>query len=270
MNPAQAELAPHLAAAFKTACLAELEALKPGNVHIFADGHGMVVQDFVHSAEAAAAVIAQPGLAVGQRILSAVESSWNAVGCNTNLGIILLCAPLLHAALHANGKPLRESLHAVLQALTVADAEYAYRAIVQASPAGLGHSARHDVRQPPRTTLLEAMREAQHIDRIAWQYVHDFTDVIEFGAARYRYFLNAWERPAWAATAVYLGFLSDYPDSHIARKHGRMLHRPCAKWRFRTNRHCLPWKTPRSRSVICSTSMRNSSPQDSTPEPVPT
>ena len=39
-----------LADAFKAACMAELEALKPGNVHIFADGHGMTVQDFMASA----------------------------------------------------------------------------------------------------------------------------------------------------------------------------------------------------------------------------
>ena len=43
-----------LAATFKAACLAELEALKPGNVHIFADGHGMNVEQFMASAEAAA------------------------------------------------------------------------------------------------------------------------------------------------------------------------------------------------------------------------
>ena len=33
---------------------AELEALKPGNVHIHAGGHGMTVRDFLMSAEAAA------------------------------------------------------------------------------------------------------------------------------------------------------------------------------------------------------------------------
>ena len=84
---------------FKSACVAELAALKPGNVHIFADGHGMTIQDFVKSAEAVSAVIAQPDLSLGQRIFLSVEATHKAVACNTNLGIILLCAPLIHAVI---------------------------------------------------------------------------------------------------------------------------------------------------------------------------
>lgn len=209
-----------LAAVFRSACLSEIEALKPGNVHIFSDGHGMVVQDFVRSAEAASAVIAQPDLTVGQRIFSAVDATWDAVGCNTNLGIILLCAPLLHAAQHGGKPTLRACLQETLRALTVSDAADAYRAIVKASPAGLGESAHHDVRESPDVTLLEAMREAQHKDRIAWQYANDFADVFDFGARRYRETMQRWERPAWATASVYLGFLARFPDTHVARKYG--------------------------------------------------
>lgn len=217
------ELSQTLAAAFKTACLAELETLKPGNVHIFADGHGMVVDDFVRSAEAASAVIAQPGLSVGQRILSAVDATWDAVGCNTNLGIVLLCAPLIQAAEQSGEAGLRANLEEVLKGLSVDDAALAYRAIVRATPAGLGQSERHDVHQPPQVTLLHAMQEAQDRDRIARQYAHGYADVFEFGIPRYRQTLARWEWSAWAATAVYLGFLARFPDSHIARKYGDAL-----------------------------------------------
>ena len=43
MNP----LADQIAAAFKAACSDELDALKPGNVHVFASGHGMTAFEFV-------------------------------------------------------------------------------------------------------------------------------------------------------------------------------------------------------------------------------
>ena len=43
-----------LVAAYKNACMAELQALKPGNVHTFADGHGMTIYDFINSADASA------------------------------------------------------------------------------------------------------------------------------------------------------------------------------------------------------------------------
>lgn len=212
-------LAAQLAHDFKAACLAEIEALKPGNVHIFADGHGMVVQDFIRSAEAASAVIAQPDITVGQRIFNAVDATRNAVGCNTNLGVILLCVPMIHAAINNAESDFKKSLQIVLQNLTLNDAELAFKAILKAAPAGLGEVAQHDVHKPPTITLLEAMQAAQQRDLIARQYANGFADVFD-GATHYQNTLQRWQRPAWAATAVYLGFLANFADSHIARKHG--------------------------------------------------
>jgi triphosphoribosyl-dephospho-CoA synthase len=220
MNTDRNQLSLNLASAFQAACMAELEALKPGNVHIFADGHGMRVQDFMRSAEAAALFIAKPELTVGQRISYAVHASCNEVDCNTNLGIVLLCAPLIHAKLHGSKPDLRENLQQVLNNLTLADAELAFQAIVRAAPGGLGESANHDVRQKPSTTLLEAMREAEARDRVAWQYANGFADIFDVGLERYASATRRWQRPAWAATMVYLSFMSRYADSHIVRKYG--------------------------------------------------
>ncbi len=203
-----------IAGAFEQACLTELQALKPGNVHVFADGHGMVVEDFVRSAHAAATVIALPGLTTGQRIFQAVEATWEAVGCNTNLGIVLLSAPLIQAA--ERGVSLQE----VLDELTVEDAEYAFRAIVRATPAGLGESPRHDVHEKPSVSLLHAMQEAAPRDWIAYQYASGFRDVWRFGVHRYRESILRWDNAAWAATAVYLGWLARQTDSHVQRKYG--------------------------------------------------
>ena len=77
-----------IAEAFRWACLAELDAPKPGNVHIFADGHRMTAAEFVASADAAAPHLSASGARVGARILGAVEATFEAVGANTNLGII--------------------------------------------------------------------------------------------------------------------------------------------------------------------------------------
>lgn len=219
MSLGQTELSSQLAAAFKTACLSELEALKPGNVHIFADGHGMVVQDFIRSADAASQEIAKPGLTVGQRIFFAVESTWMAVGCNTNLGIVLLAAPLIHAAFGSSQDTLAERLKAVLQALTVEDAAMTYRAILQASPAGLGESAQHDVHDVPNVSLRDAMREAASRDRVALQYVSNYEDVFR-GAEVYRNAYKQWGWAAWATTVVYLDFLAEISDTHLFRKYG--------------------------------------------------
>src|SRR5262249_22819075 len=105
-----------IAEAFEAACLAELDAPKPGNVHVFASGHRMSTAEFERSAAAAAAPIAAEGARVGARILNAVEATFAAVGANTNLGIILLCAPLAAAA-GTGSSDLRSALEHTLAQL---------------------------------------------------------------------------------------------------------------------------------------------------------
>ena len=234
MNSAQ------LANAFKAACMAELEALKPGNVHIFADGHGMTVQDFMLSAEAASKVIGLPNLSLGQRILTSVQATQDAVKINTNLGIILLCAPLIQTAIAIALQPSRltfmQTLKLVLANTTITDAENAFAAIRLANPAGLGESAQHDVRQTATCTLLAAMQTAANRDlvnvmltnemlpndMIALQYTNNFAQITE-SVMLYQQALARWQRPAWAVTAVHLHFMAHYCDSHLVRKYGETI-----------------------------------------------
>src|SRR4029077_4989079 len=77
-----------IAEAFIAACRDEIEAPKPGNVHVFADGHGSSAHDFLRSAEAPAPALNNSALNVGARILAAVEATFVAVGMNTNLGVV--------------------------------------------------------------------------------------------------------------------------------------------------------------------------------------
>lgn len=209
-----------IAAAYRDACRLELAALKPGNVHARSAGHGMTVADFERSAEVSAPHIAAAGLPVGDRIRRAVEATVDAVGCNTNLGIVLLCVPLAVAAERGS----LASLPAVLGGLTVGDAEQAYSAISRAAPGGLGSADAHDVADRPGVTLLAAMAAAADRDRIARQYVDGFGDVRGVGfdvltAVRQRW-RDRCDAAEWSAAAVYLAFLAAFPDSHIVRKQG--------------------------------------------------
>ena len=206
--------------AYLAACRAELQALKPGNVHVFAEGHGMSVADFEASAVASAGALTDPALKVGERILQAVRRSRHATGCNTNLGILLLCAPLAVAA-EGGGEPdLRRRLRRVLAKLGRADAAAVFSAIALANPGGLGQSRRHDVRKPPRVTLLTAMAEARRRDRIAGQYASAFRDVFRIGLPRLAA-ASDWSESSAAVSATFLAFLSGFPDSHVRRKFGR-------------------------------------------------
>ena len=213
--------AEHIAAAFKWACLTELDAPKPGNVHAFAAGHRMTVEEFVRSADAAATPLTAERARVGLRIHRAVMATFAAVGANTNLGIVLLCAPLAAAAERkAADTDLRGALGGVLRGLDIDDADLAFRAIARAAPAGLGHSARHDVSHPATATLLQAMAEAADRDLVARQYATGFADIFDFGLPLLEAASGSGAHPKWGALSTFLGFLSAYPDSHIVRKLG--------------------------------------------------
>ena len=206
---------------FVQACRLDVEVRKPGNVSMASPGHGMDAQMFVDSALAAAGPLCDARLAVGARIEAAVRATLAAVPCNTNLGIVLLCAPLASAAQRwqpAQGLlALRAALRATLAALDVDDAACAFRAIAQANPAGLGSVDAQDVRRAPGVGLREAMALAQSRDRIAAQYASDFADVFELALPAFAACRPDRERGMCRA---YLELLAAWPDSHIVRKHG--------------------------------------------------
>jgi len=208
--------------AYREACETELRAFKPGNISIYASGHGMAVADFERSAEASAPHLADAALGLGEKIFRAVEATWAAVGCNTNLGIVLLAAPLMEAChIMQPGEHLRSALRRVLSHTTQDDAVWAYRAIRLAAPGGLGESAEQDIHEAPTVTLREAMSVAEERDRIAFQYVHGYTDVFDFSIPRYHTALSRWGDEAWAAVIVFIGLLKHFPDSHLERKFGK-------------------------------------------------
>ena len=208
----------NIAAMFERACRLEIEALKPGNVGLHGAGHGMTASDFLRSAAAAAAPLCRPGAGVGARILAAIEATRSVVDCNTNLGIVLLCAPLARAAEDAR-TVLRDSLRDVVQALDRNDAVLAYRAIRLAQPGGLGRAAQHDVAMEPEVDLRTAMAEARERDSIARMYASDFAELFDVAVPQ---FVSGRARlPAtWAVTRAYLGWLARRPDSLVQRKQG--------------------------------------------------
>ncbi len=180
----------------------------------------MVVTDFVKSAEVSAQVIGNPGYSLGEKIFYALEATRDAVGCNTNLGIVLLCAPLIHALQQKSTGELRSRLIYVLENTTVSDAEWVYRGIRLAKPAGMGQSDDQDIQNRPNVNLTETMRIASGRDRIAYQYVSSYEDVFDFAKNRYHTAVGQWGEETWAAVAVFVGLLRRFPDSHIERKFG--------------------------------------------------
>ena len=205
--------------AAQLACVLEASAEKPGNVtptHDFADTS---YEDMLRSGIALGAELGRASeRSVGETVLAAVHASRKVAGANTNLGIVLLLAPLARAALA--GGQLRGRLGEVLRALTVDDARDAYAAIRLAHAGGLDEPVEHDVRDEPRVTLREAMAAAAQRDTIAGEYVTDHAVTFELGLPALADALGDGLRARDAIVELALQLLAAVPDTLIARKRG--------------------------------------------------
>lgn len=226
-----------LATAYREACMADVQAFKPGNVSLQSPGHGMHAADFLRSADASAVAIGQAGAGLGQRILAAVEATRRVVSCNTNLGIVLLCAPLAQARLEHPRLDLDDAVRRVLDAATIADTTAVFDAIRIASPGGLGRSPEHDVAGPARAPLVEVMRHAAARDAIAREYADGFAGLLGDTGPALAAYLASGDGTATAIGRLYVDLLARQPDSHVQRRHGvraaRELCREAAQLRSR-------------------------------------
>jgi triphosphoribosyl-dephospho-CoA synthase len=202
----------------QAACLLEVTARKPGNVHRYADLPGLHFLDFLLSAMAIAEPLDQAAnTGVGRTVLAAIEATRRVVRTNTNLGIVLLLAPL---AAVPKTVVLAKGIGDVLEATTVNDAREVYRAITMAQPGGLGEVSDQDVAREPTISLKAAMVLAAERDLIARQYANGFHEVLGEALPALRDSLNAGSSLETAIVSTYLSLLARYPDSLIARKYG--------------------------------------------------
>jgi triphosphoribosyl-dephospho-CoA synthase len=203
------------------ACVWEASARKPGNVHKSCDFEDLTYLDFIASAAAIAAAFHRVEKAtVGSLVLEAVKSTRRVVATNTNLGIVLLLAPLAIAPKATN---LRHGVEEVLANLAVDDAVRVYEAIRLAAPSGLCRVEAQDVAERPSMSLRDAMRLAEHRDLIAGQYANGFREVFDDGVQTLRCGLERIGTLEDAIVRCHLQLLSRHPDSLIARKCGNGL-----------------------------------------------
>lgn len=210
-------------AAAMLACIYEATAPKPGNVHPGASFADTTFADFEASAGAIGPIMAKAPLrGVGRTVLDAVRATREAVGTNTNLGMMLLFAPL---ATVPDGQLLSQAIRQVLDGLTYEDTRNVYEAIRLSKAGGLGKTAEGDVStDPPHDLkLVDAMRLAQERDLIARQYMSGFADVFR-GTAKFivegqSLGLSISNAIVWA----HLRQMSAERDSLIQRKCGRQI-----------------------------------------------
>lgn len=200
------------------ACILEATAPKPGNVHRSADFDDATLNDFLASAVAIGPAMEEAQAhGVGRAVLAAISATKSVSATNTNLGAVLLLAPIACV-------PAEESLEAdvrsLLQELTSDDAGAVYEAIRLAQPGGLGESDDMDIAGPPPDSLLQAMELAADRDIVARQYANGFAEVLREAAPAIVEGVQSGYGLPLAIVHTQMLLMSRHGDSLIARKCG--------------------------------------------------
>ena len=182
-------------------------------------GHGMEVADFVRSAEVSAAPIARKRRARRRARTRRRRRRPSRRSVRTPISASCFCALRSRRLPEVADAPLRPALAGVLDRLDKADARDVFAAIAAANPGGLGRAARHDVRAPAarrRCAKPWRRRRSATASRASTS-----RPTRTFSPSACRRSATARQRRSdapWATLAVYLTFLADIPDTHIARK----------------------------------------------------
>lgn len=200
------------------ACTLEVSAPKPGNVHRSADFEDVTLQDFLASAIAIGPVFDQAqSLSLGQIILQSVEATSLVTRTNTNLGMILLLAPL---AMAQDAADLQEAATAAVENSTAQDAADIYEAINLAKPGGMNASTEHDIAGSAPPHIQEAMKLAADRDLIARQYTNGFADLFD-QVVPLLTDLSPKSLPlSQRIVHAHVALMAQSPDTLIARKNG--------------------------------------------------
>jgi triphosphoribosyl-dephospho-CoA synthase len=212
-----------LSQAVELACLLEASAPKLGNVHPAAHFDNMSVVHFLSSAITVGPSFGQAAnRSVGRLVLDSVLATRQAVGCNTNLGTLLLIAPLARASAltRAGLDGLQAAVGEVLHSMTDTDCADVYSAIRAAQPGGLGKREQDDVSDTAPRDLLVAMAGAPRTDAVARQYINNFEDIFGSLVPWLIEALSHCQQPLEAICRVQLRWLAHEPDGLIVRKVG--------------------------------------------------
>lgn len=217
--------------AISLASLLEASAPKPGNVHRGADFSNTTFYDFMVSAVAIGNVFeSSHSSSVGQLVYESIAATKRYVGTNTNLGMVLLFAPLAKAAFTRDSNGDSFEIENVLSELDRTDCQKVFAAIALADAGGLGEVESMDVQSvsPDESALpevsedlLAAMELARDRDSIALQFCNGFTEVRQLVAPTLLQALKSGESLADAIVFTHVKTMAEIPDTLIARKCGR-------------------------------------------------
>ena len=209
-----------LKSAYLFSCKKDIELIKPGNVNLLSSHKDTKAQDYLDSAILSSKELFNQNYSLGKRILESVNVTRSQVNVNTNLGIILLCAPVIQSYIDFNNLDLREGIKKTLSTTSIKDTHDLCAAINISSPGGLGDSDMYDTASYPNASIKQIMNYSQEYDRISYQYSHNFSDIFDFIIPKLEFLNQRYESLDISLSLLFIEILAKIPDSHISRKFG--------------------------------------------------
>ena len=209
-----------LKSAYLFSCKKDIELIKPGNVNLLSSHKDTKAQDYLDSAILSSKELFNQNYSLGKRILESVNVTRSKVNVNTNLGIILLCAPVIQSYIDFNNLDLREGIKKTLSTTSIKDTHDLCAAINISSPGGLGDSDMYDTASYPNASIKQIMNYSQEYDRISYQYSHNFSDIFDFIIPKLEFLNQRYESLDISLSLLFIEILAKIPDSHISRKFG--------------------------------------------------
>ena len=209
-----------LKSAYLFSCKKDIELIKPGNVNLLSSHKDTKAQDYLDSAILSSKELFNQNYSLGKRILESVNVTRSQVNVNTNLGIILLCAPVIQSYIDFNNLDLREGIKRTLSTTSIKDTHDLCAAINISSPGGLGDSDMYDTASYPNASIKQIMDYSQEYDRISYQYSHNFSDIFDFIIPKLEFLNQRYESLDISLSLLFIEILAKIPDSHISRKFG--------------------------------------------------
>ena len=209
-----------LKSAYLFSCKKDIELIKPGNVNLLSSHKDTNAQDYLDSAILSSKELFNQNYSLGKRILESVNVTRSKVNVNTNLGIILLCAPVIQSYIDFNNLDLREGIKKTLSTTSIKDTHDLCAAINISSPGGLGNSDMYDTASYPNASIKQIMDYSQEYDRISYQYSHNFSDIFDFIIPKLEFLNQRYESLDISLSLLFIEILAKIPDSHISRKFG--------------------------------------------------
>ena len=209
-----------LKSAYLFSCKKDIELIKPGNVNLLSSHKDTKAQDYLDSAILSSKELFNQNYSLGKRILESVNVTRSQVNVNTNLGIILLCAPVIQSYIDFNNLDLREGIKKTLSTTSIKDTHDLCAAINISSPGGLGDSDMYDTASYPNASIKQIMDYSQEYDRISYQYSHNFSDIFDFIIPKLEFLNQRYESLDTSLSLLFIEILAKIPDSHISRKFG--------------------------------------------------